>query len=184
MILTHGANSLSAGSAPITSVTIGGIEYHVIEINGLYWITENIRNETEHSYNPPNVTPAKGKLYKARYLTEITALLSDGWRIPTHNDFLTWSSLSNNSNDYISTDLGGNDVYGLNLPLPGYRSTSSSFLYSDTRCLLWSATEKDDSHNYNVAFILNSSRDLDDWSAGTSHYEANTALSVRVCKDV
>lgn len=170
---------------PVTmTVNIGGIDYPYVEINGLYWITENIRNETEHYFNPPNVTPANGKLYKARYLEEITALLSDGWRVPAHNDFLTWENLSTNSNEFISIDLGGNDLYGLNLPLPGYRNTNASFVYAGTRCLLWSTTPKDSTHTYCASFVLNGTRNLNDYGVGTTILEYNSAFSVRVCKDV
>lgn len=170
---------------PTNTIIIDGEEYPYIEINGLYWITKNLNTMSIPYFTPPEIADENGQLYKAYYLDDIENMLPTGWRVPTHYDFTScFGALSQNSNDYISTDIGGNDIYGFNLPLPGYRNTNGNKVYGGSRCLLWSKDQKDGTHNYNAAFIINYHIDLSDWSAGTILRESNTALSVRVCKTI
>lgn len=164
-------------------VEIGGISYGVVKIGSLLWTTENLRNETEGSIPAYIPTLENGRLYKPYYFNKIDVLLHDGWRIPSKDDLLTLKTFSTNSNDFISVSLGGSDLFGLNLQLPGYKNISDIYVYDGTQCLLWSNTEREDIYHWNTAFKKNGSADFEDFSRGTRNNLGNTALSVRLCKD-
>lgn len=167
----------------ISTVEIGGISYGVVKIGSLLWTTENLRNETEGSMLPQNPTLENGRLYKPYYFSKIDELLQDGWRIPLKDDLITLQTFSTNSNDFISVYLGGNDIYGLNLYLPGYYSTNSAYVYVGTKCLLWSDTQRASNYHWDTNFTKDSIIDFEDWSRGTRTNLENTALSIRLCKD-
>lgn len=179
----RGVYNDGAGGGGTSNIEIGGISYGVVKIGSLLWTSENLRNETEGSILPQNPTLENGRLYKPYYFNKIDELLHDGWRIPNKDDLLTLKEFSTNSNDFISVSLGGNDLFGFNLSLPGYKNTSNNYVDTSTGCLLWSNTERMGEYHWNTAFIKNGTIDFEDWSRGTRTNLENTALSIRLCKD-
>lgn len=165
-------------------VEFGGIKYGFVKINNLLWTTENLRNETEGSQPTQNPTRENGRLYKPYYFNRIDDLLHDGWRIPFKDDLLTLQLLSTSTNDFLSKSLGGADLFGFNLFMPGYINTSNNYVADGNRCLLWSDTQRESNYHWNVAFVKSTnSIDYGDWSRGTRTDLQNTALSIRLCKD-
>lgn len=165
-------------------VEIGGIWYPYVQIGELLWITQNLRNPTEHSWNPQYPSEINGKLYKPYYFSEIQELLPNGWRIPSQSDTNTLKSISMASNDYIIEELGGTNLTGFSAPLPGYINSSGSFTASNSSCLIWTTNKSGDTNGVNIDISKNYDVNFSDWSFGNIDTLANTCLSVRVCKDV
>ena len=189
MILTHGANSLSTGSGPVASVTIGGTTYNCVRVGNFYIITENLRYHTSR-FEYPNHNPANessmGLLYNAyNMFTEIIPILPSGWRVPSIEE---WEYLKNNvsanSNDYISAIDGGNDSLQTNFRLCGYDNNSGIVTGFGSKILLWSATTHTSYQTKNVDVTKNATLDTTDYSNGSPTSNSNTSLSVRVIRDV
>ena len=168
---------------PPNQVTIGNITYNCKQIGSLIWISENLRNVTQHCWDPQYPSEINGKLYKPYYFSEIQDLLPSGWRIPSLDDVDTLQSVSSSSNDYILESLGGTNTTGFSSPLPGYINSGGSFTEANNMCLIWTTTKYDDTSSRNLAFKKNSNVDFSDWSFGNIDNLKNTCLSVRVCKD-
>ena len=165
-------------------VRIGGIQYNYKQIGNLIWITENLRNVTEHCWNPQYPSDLNGKLYKPYYFNEIRELLPAGWRIPSQSDTNTLKDVSTKSNDYIVEELGGTNLTGFSAPLPGYINSSGAFKSSNESCLIWTTTKNGDTNGYNIDISKNQTINFSDWSFGNIDTLANTCLSVRVCRDI
>lgn len=177
------------GGDPSNTVIVGGIEYTFVQVGNFYIITENLRNHISR-FEYPNKNPANessmGLLYNAYYMfNEIIPILPIGWRVPTIYD---WSYLrdnvSLNSNDYISTDDGGNNLLQTNFRLCGYINSSDIVTGFGNKILLWSSSEFDSSRTKNIDVTKNAMFDITDFSNGSSTSNANTSLSVRIIKDV
>lgn len=166
----------------VNTVNIDGIDYPFIEINGLKWTTLSFKSENMDFYTPSNNVKTNGLLYKARTMfSYIIPILPTGWRVPSLSDINNLYGLSTDARDFISVDKGGNDRFGFNLKLIGYRNTSGSKVYFDQFSLIWTNEQKDTTHTWNAAFKIGGDFDPVDWSAGAPGYDANTALEIRFC---
>lgn len=172
------------------TVTVGNIAYKYVQVGSFYIITENLRYHTVDAYCYPNndssLESSMGLLYTAySVFNEIIPILPTGWRVPSKNDFAyLYDNVARPSNKYISTIDGGSDDYGLNIRLCGYRNMNGIFTYFGEKCLLWSSTWKGDANTYNADFTVNSNMMPSDYSRGTPSARHNTALGVRIIKDV
>lgn len=167
-----------------TGVEVGGIKYPFAKIGKLLWTTLSLRNETAHYVTPQSGVKDYGVLYQYYYVnSEIKPLLPAGWRIPTLNDIKDlYDSVSHNSNDFISSEKGGNNSSGFSAMLLGYRNSSNNFVYNNSKTLFWSDTPYGDNFTtYNGALTLNAEFNWRDYSRGTASSVENTALEVRIC---
>lgn len=104
MILTQGANSINRYPMYVDGPTIGGRKYSAVKIGSLVWLAENLDykgsiafNTTDSLteprccyYDNQSVPPfdSYGLYYNypaVKYIND--AILQDGWRVPTVNDF-------------------------------------------------------------------------------------------------
>ncbi len=64
-----------------------GERYSYVEIDDLYWMTENIRYNVEGSkLNPDNPSPLYGRLYNWK---QATKACPEGWRLSTNWDWMS-----------------------------------------------------------------------------------------------
>ena len=181
MILTHGANSIGNG---VDFVIIGDEKYKYKKIGGLLWTTENLRNATAHAIDNEEQKIENGKLWQAYYLDEIDNLLVDGWRIPTYNDYLLLKSISEENRYFVSKEYGGENITGFNVPLCGYINQDGNYVNLNERCCYWTNDLYDSTSMKTILFKDTQFVNFEDWSFGTRTYLRDTALSVRLCKDV
>ena len=170
-------------------VNIGGVDYEYIQLGNFYIITQNLRYHTSF-FHYPNNDPSKenemGLLYGAYYMfNEIIPILPDGWKVPSISEWAYLrDNISANSNDYISTDDGGNNVLQTNFRLCGYINSSGIVTGYGNKALLWSSSPYDSNRTKNIDVTKNSILDITDMSNGSATSNANTSLSVRVIKDL
>lgn len=181
MILTHGINSLSVGDGfPYGTVIIGGETYKTLNYNGIVWTVENLRNDVSTNVDKSPY----GRLYKySDAVYRISQSLNNGWRIPTKDDYDALIAYlgSENPLDYISTDFGGTNRNGFDVPLIGCINSNGSVLKDNSNGYIWSSTEPDSAHKWNFEVCNNYVRSTDK-SASDSFYP--TKLSVRLCKNM
>lgn len=159
-------------SEEIKTINIGGKTYEVIENNGLYWITENLVYDTEHSVSVQS-HPEFGNYYPVGDLDTITSILVDGWRIATISDFTILDKNDTHalqSTGYSDWPNATNET-GFSA-VPNRVSTTTTF----DRSILWTG-------NYNIArsegptFIIRSDF-CNTYDYGTS----SISTCVRLCK--
>lgn len=170
------------------TVTVGNIAYKYVRVGNFYMITENLRYHTS-TYKYPNKDSSKestmGLLYSAYVMfNEIIPILPSGWRVPSKADFQALYSIDSSSNSYISQSDGGTDSLGTNVRLCGYINMSNTAVGFGSKCLMWSTTNRDSGTTWNTDFTKNANLDITDSSRGTAESLAETALSVRIIKDV
>ena len=170
------------------TVTVGNIAYKYVRVGNFYMITENLRYHTSRYYYPnkdSSLEASMGLLYEAYYMfNEIIPILPSGWRVPTKADFQALYSFDSVSNNYISQLDGGSDSRGTNVRLCGYINRSNVVTGFGSKCLMWSSTETGSTNTANADFTKNSQLDPNDSSSGSHSSTSNTAMSVRIIKDV
>lgn len=147
MILTHGANSLPVGG-DITSITIGGRVYPVVDINGVKWLGENLdfkwegltissatsssepracyynNNESTYGVNGRRY----GLLYNylaVKYLNDHSDEFFPGWHVTTLSDWQNAVAFAGDVKKLKSAVyFGGTDDYGLGIVPGGYKNAS------------------------------------------------------------
>lgn len=210
MILTHGANSLAKGDSNF--VKIGGRKYPVVKIGNQVWMAENLdlklngiaigasgvpTTPSAWYYNNDEATyGANGNKYGLLYnwysVGIITQALSDGWRVPTSNDFNTLGEYVGGILD-AGTKLKSTSGWE---PLPNYPSPNGTDDYGFNGIPSGIRVSKGFNHATHYAFFLTATGDTNDsskiYSATLSvntdldiHPEAkNYGFSIRLVKDV
>lgn len=157
---------------------VGGIAYTAVKINNRLWTISSLRNPTTDSYVTTRGSDA-GLLYPYTDFSEIQAMLSDGWRIPTQADFqdMIGDSTSSSPLPFIADVDGGNNSTGFSGQLTGYVDSSNQYVYADTRGCIWTNSEYNNTMMKSVMYST-SSIDTTDYSNKTI-----TKLQIRLCKD-
>jgi uncharacterized protein (TIGR02145 family) len=163
MILTHGANSLAIGKY----VEIGGRRYPVVKIGNQLWMAENLdwkfegcvigasgesTSEPRGNYYDNDETTygvsgnKYGMLYNWEAATQINSLVSDGWKVPSYDDFGNLSAyLETGAGTKLKSTSGwyqsgnGTDDYGFNGVPSGFRQLS--FMDVSKVAAYWTSTE-------------------------------------------
>lgn len=157
----------------ITEVTIGDITYNVIELDGLYWITENLKLDAPSSkYNPSY--PEFGNYYKLSDLDVVASQLTDGWRIGNDADFTILgknSSHSLQSVGYSAWPDATNETKFSAVPNRYYGQGTYD------RAMLWSSNSLNATNNRNIFFVR---KDINDFY----NYGSDDSLDscIRLCK--
>ena len=160
-------------------VVVGGIKYKAKKYGTKLWTLESLRNTTSNSYKP-NGTDQYGLLYPYNNFSSITALLPEGWRIPTKADFDDLISICGSTgSDYMSTDFGGTNTNGFNACLTGYVNQSGQFKNYNVRGYIWSNTEYTNSY-----YMWNAYYDSSLFADTDYSNKSTTKLQIRICKDV
>lgn len=189
----NGVDVYKDGAAPVNTVKIGQNFYGVTEINGLLWITENLRERLDNVLlvyvnGDPNTEETEGLFYRAYDVFHyVVNILPAGWRLPSVNDFLTLRDGNNDRVvfDYVGTDWGGSDKDGLNLRRTGYRDIGNAYKWYGQYVSLWTSDAY--SSNETRVFEGNPTNKISnnfDHSNGSPTTIANTCSCLRFCKDV
>ena len=216
MILTHGANSLDRG------VEIGGRRYHVVKIGNQLWMAENLdwKFDVNGSQIPigPNGNPSTpaawyynnneagygiegtykcGLLYDwyaAKYLDDNkTALLPDGWRVPSVIDVISLASecggfnvagnklksLDNSITSNWPSSWNGTNDYGFNALPAGWRYYLGGFRDFGAEVDFWLNTEYD--NTLGRVFYLNTGTSL--YNPNDGGAEKGCGFCIRLVKD-
>lgn len=157
----------------IKSVVIAGKTYTVIENNGLYWTTENLVYDTEHSVTNPD-HPEFGNYYPIDDLDSIPFILEDGWRIANVSDF----DILADNNDTHALQSTGYSVWPDATNETGFSAVPNRIPTSTTfdRGILWTS-------NYNVTRSEAKTFIIRNDSCETYDYGTTTiSVCVRLCK--
>ena len=187
MILTHGANSIPREH---DYIEIAGGIYKYVKIGNLLWTTRNFSERipgVEVIY--PNGNSANeekyGLLYKAYDMfNKIIPILPTGWRVPNKNDF---NALSENGTkmwkSLIAEDEGGDNEYGFNARLNGYRNSSGSYSRFGDIVALWTSYPSGNLSTVTAEGRIDNYIDNFDFANGNATSQSNTAEAIRFCKD-
>lgn len=161
------------------TVTVDGQEYKTLNYNSRLWTVENLRNNIGSNVDVVGFGRFYG-YYNTK--TPLESLLSDGWRIPSKNDFLELINFLSEYDtlDWISTDCGGTNKTGFNMPLIGYYTQNGLLNYGKTG-YIWSSTAYDSTKNWNLN--IRSDRITAEDSSDVQPNSA-TKCCFRICKDV
>ena len=164
-----------------------GKTYKTVQIGSQTWMAENLNYETSNStcYKKSGSSCIKyGRLYMWK---EAKDVCSDGWRLPTQED---WENLFSavggvdSAGDMLKSksgwfsDYNGLDKFGFNVLPAGYNVDPfySEYVKEGLSALFWSFTDADD-FSANAEFVLYNARNV-----GHLAVSKGLALSVRCIK--
>jgi uncharacterized protein (TIGR02145 family) len=187
MILTqHGISAVNMDGPPfyVKGPIVDGVRYKAVKIGNIEW-SYPIKYRTSNYYYPNNDINNEymGLLYQIKIVhDEIEPLLTENWRVPTKQDIEDIIENVDDPMKLISKNFGGNNLYGLNCTLEGYRSSTATYNRFNQMSFFWTKTKYpgwDESYN----LLISPTRLELDSGSGTISSIANTALILRLCRD-
>ncbi|MEE3325441.1 MAG: FISUMP domain-containing protein [Methanosphaera sp.] len=182
------------------SVKIGGRRYPVVKIGNQLWLAENLdwkwdgliigenvgSSPRANYYNNDEITYGIngydcGLLYNFSAVQELGNLLSDGWHIPSNNEWeeLIISTQDTNNAAYLlsngniewASNWSGENMFGFNMKPCGQRYGSNGGFYEiGSNILYW------DSSRY--AYYRNGTKFLRDYCTNNSQYYIRLVKSI------
>ncbi len=122
--------------------------------DGKRWMTKNLNIEVDNSWcykNDPANCKKYGRLYTWEAAKEACALLGDGWRLPTDEE---WDGIRDSYGGAESAykDLLGNGSSGFAAQLGGLRGPNGDFNYEGYYGYYWSSTPNGSSDAWRYCF--------------------------------
>lgn len=186
---------------PIDTVNIGNREYRIVQIDGKWWMAENLdfqwdglsvpTEDAQHVdtaqamyYNYDESTYGWGgrrsgllyNWYAVKYLEENKATLCPGWHVATHAEMEALSTYAGGFRaspaKLKAASWGGTDDYGFSAVPSGYFATG--FVNGDAAAYFWTATEysSSEAHEWELSSLF-------EWESDHKYGQC----SVRLVKD-
>lgn len=185
---------LSACSESFTDVR-DGQGYSVVQVGSLTWMAENLNFEMEGSFCPDGDERNCKKLGRLYTWDVAQKACSEGWRLPTRDDFVTLvvaadeskadGSLEQNAAGVALKSTSGwfkkgngNDALGFKALPAGYMAADSKFDGIGGYAYFWSSTTDDDEGTFAHYLFL----DFSSASAELKSFDKGSARSVRCVK--
>lgn len=163
---------------------IDGKDYTIKKIGNLYWTCENIKVDTD------NAKIKNGEyFYRLNTLSEITAKLSDGWRVPSRSDFQDLLNTFTRSNDNVFWPWGGyilksNDWTNLQGALQGFDAIGFSakqtgYYQEDAPSSVYDAVFATTTGEYKMRFSVDTNGA---YISNSDYVSADNYFTIRLCK--
>ena len=128
-----------------------GNVYHTATINGVTWMSENLKYKTKGAFlydNDSNNMPGYGILYD--WKTAQTAC-PVGWHLPSGSEFRALANYLEQK-DSLSKTAAGTSAYGVQLG--GMQDYEGTFSEMDESSYYWTSTEYDVNNSEYFSYIL------------------------------
>jgi uncharacterized protein (TIGR02145 family) len=128
-----------------------GNVYHTAVINGVTWMSENLKYKAKDAFffdNDSNNMPGYGILYD--WKTAQTAC-PDGWHLPSGSEFRALANYLEQK-DSLSKILPDNSSFGVQLG--GMQDYEGTFSEMEESCYYWTSTEYDKNNSEYFSYIL------------------------------
>ena len=125
--------------------------YQTVEVDGSIWLAENLNLDigegTWFYQNDPKIGEENGRLYTWEAALKACSALGEGWRLPTHEEWISLTRPFGGPDDFSSD--GGKGAYeaflnGTDTPFriqfSGWRNPDGGFLGFSTDVLFWTST--------------------------------------------
>lgn len=154
-------------------IEVQGVTYRYIEVNGLLWITEELKN----TISGVDVVLNNTHYYPKNNLSAVNAILPTGWRVATETDFTNLNNYYSGNKQKLCDNTGwsglGTNESGLSFKQLGCTSSGYSLSYAEKNIHMV--------NNYNDrCFVLEVSGNQ---ISGSFYTVASGYYTVRICKN-